>query len=184
MVGSWHSLLQLLKQKNPYLTNTHCINHRLALASSSLIEEIPYLIEYIEVLSDIHSFFNKSAKRTAMLKEGQLIFDEDELRMVRLCPTRWLSLRTCVDHVLRGMQSVVLALNEESMNKKLTLYERNRIALLSESVCTYKFIGVTYFLHDILGITENLCKMFQKEECCINQRVIWTLALKLTWRLQ
>jgi hypothetical protein len=70
--------LQKLKQKNPFVTNTHCINHRLALASSDLLEQIPYLVEYVEIISDIHNFFSKSARRNLTLKENQIILDEDE----------------------------------------------------------------------------------------------------------
>jgi hypothetical protein len=111
IIGVRQSLLQKLKQKNPFVTNTHCINHRLALASSDLLEQIPYLVEYVEIISDIHNFFSKSAKRNLTLKENQII------HMIRHCPTRWLSLYNCVDHVLRCLQSIVITLHEEVNNK-------------------------------------------------------------------
>jgi hypothetical protein len=86
MLGSRNSLLQSLKAKNPFITNTHCTNHRLALASSQLIDQLPYLLEDVELMSDIHNFFSRSASRNQLLKENQINMDEDELRMVRICP--------------------------------------------------------------------------------------------------
>jgi hypothetical protein len=176
MVGSRMSLLQLLKDRNPFITNVHCINHRLALASRSLIEQIPYLVEYFQIVSDIHNFFSKSSKRCSMLKEFQSTFDEDELRMVRLCPTRWLSLHSCVDHILRGIQSINVALMEEASNKKLAPYERKRLVILMDTICSYKFLATTHFLKDILSLTTMLCKEFQKENCNINDSHTYLMA--------
>jgi hypothetical protein len=59
-------------------------------------------------------------------------------------------------------------LHDETRKKHLSSYEKKRIDALADSICTYKFIGVTHYLHDILSVTAVLCQQFQAENCSLH----------------
>ena len=64
MIGRNRGVSTQLKALNPALINIHCICHRLALAAGA----ITYLNKVQEILGSLFSFYNKSAVRTAGLK--------------------------------------------------------------------------------------------------------------------
>ena len=111
----------------------------------------------------MYSFFSRSSKRSTLLKEAQHELCEEDLRLVRLCPTRWLSLHACVDKLLRSLQSIVHVLESERTSAK-SKDERKRIDALIEKIQSYKFVGVTHYLADILSSTATLCRQFQAED--------------------
>jgi len=88
MTGTSNGFISLLGIFSPYIFNVHCINHRLALAASDVNIDLPYLVEYIELFSDISSFLRKSTKRTHLLKQYQLTLEEPEVKILKMCPTR------------------------------------------------------------------------------------------------
>jgi hypothetical protein len=61
--------------------------------------------------------------------------------------------------------------NEEDANKgrgdKKKGSNNIKSKTLLENICNYKFIAVTYFLSDILSLTTNLCKIFQRDDICL-----------------
>ena len=74
---------------NPFLITTHCIAHRLNLASHSAFETCPELTRFEETIKNIHSFFSYSPKRYSELEHFQLSNDEPILKLGSLCETRW-----------------------------------------------------------------------------------------------
>jgi hypothetical protein len=179
IAGTDTGVISKIKEKNKFIFNIHCISHRLALATSDIRKYLPYLVEYIETLEDVHNYFSRSAKRAIRLAEMQADLDEETLRMVKMCPTRWLSLHQASDRMRKSLQSIVHIvqedyLAEEEVNKKKKRESskkeqpESKLKTLLDSICNYKFIAITYFLSDILSLTTRLCKEFQKDDVSLS----------------
>jgi len=166
MTGYRKGVFAFLKKENPYIILQHCANHRLALAHSDTGKEVKYLKEYIDIINDTYAFFSKSPRRNILLKKFQHEVMEPELNVLRLCPTRWLSLSQCVRNIRKMFQSLVLSFDEEinSEDHGLTEASKEKYEAVYFQICEYKFIAFTYFLLDILGIVDKLCYELQADE--------------------
>ena len=63
MTGRKRGLVQQLKAENPTILATHCISHRLALASGQAADCVPYLLKYQEIVNSIYKYFENSPKK-------------------------------------------------------------------------------------------------------------------------
>ena len=158
MVGLHTGLVTRFKEKNPFLLNVHCWLHRIALAHKDVTKDIQYLKDFKELICDLHSYFAKSSVKSKLLRDHQIIWDEDDIRILTMCETRWLSLYRCVLNLQRSITSVLMVLDsdlETSRGKKLkdkseenkyyTKYER-----ILEEMLTFRFMAFMNFLSDIL----------------------------------
>ena len=71
MTGNKKGVLACFRNDNPFLTNLHCANHRLAFTGGDTTKTIEFLREYIVDINSIYKFFSKSAKRNCLLKKYQ-----------------------------------------------------------------------------------------------------------------
>jgi len=122
LTGYRKGVFSHLLKSNPFLILRHCANHRLALASADTKNDVKYINEYVDNISDIYSFFSRSARRNILLKKFQAETLEPELHVLKMCPTRWLSLSNCVKNMSKMLQSVVLTFDGElnSNDDKMT----------------------------------------------------------------
>ena len=166
LTGYRNGVYSHLIKSNPFLILRHCANHRLALAHTDTKSDVKYINEYVDIIADIYSFFSRSARRNILLKKFQAETLEPELHVLKMCPTRWLSLSNCVKNISRMLQSLVLTFDEElnSTDITMTAESRKRYEDTFVKVCEYKFIAMTFFLLIILGIIDKLCLSLQSDE--------------------
>lgn len=63
MVGRHNGVVTRMKDTIPGLLSSHCISHRLALASGSAADSVPYLIKYQDIVNAIYKYFGNSPKK-------------------------------------------------------------------------------------------------------------------------
>lgn len=98
MFGSNNSVVTKLKAAIPELFTMKCICHSLSLATSAASKELPDAVE--SLLSNIYNYMKNSSKRQINFELQQKILEVDPHKILKVCPTRWLSLNACVDRVL------------------------------------------------------------------------------------
>ena len=158
MTGCRSGLTTRLKQLNPYLVATHCIAHRLALASSQAAHTVPFLRRYQEIFDALFKYFHYSSNHLSKLKAIQRVLNEAELTMKVISDTRWLSFHGAVSAVLECLGSLNTCLVENSS-------ERGNPAAsgLLKAIARFDFIATTHFLVDALTIVNILSLTFQKK---------------------
>ena len=166
MTGFQSGAIAYFRALNPFIQHVHCISHRLALANNYIQKKIPYLNDYVEIICDVYGFFSKSSIRNYSLKDCELEYNEPELKVIRLCPTRWLSLYNCVLNLSKIMNSVLDVFEIEMAKDKKT---SNTYRPLYDEILTYKFQAFTHFLLDILAHTHSVTKLFQTEDLDISE---------------
>ena len=96
MVGRRNGVSTRLKENVPHLISIHCVAHRLALASVTAAECVPYISLYSSILKDIYNYLAHSSNRRAELEFWQSVYDDCTLTMKSPSPTRWLSMHNSV----------------------------------------------------------------------------------------
>ena len=125
-----------LKQLNPQMLSIHCINHRLALATSQAASSIPYLLRFQEILTSIYKFYHYSANRQAGLAEIQAVFHDPVLKFKEPKAVRWLSHAMAINAVKRSLPAHLTSLERESSERS------DPTALGLATLCrTYMFIA-------------------------------------------
>ncbi|CAB5392051.1 unnamed protein product [Rhizophagus irregularis] len=69
MTGIRNGVATQLKKLNNFITSTHCVAHRLHLASEEAANETPYFAHYKTIIKGIYSYFSNSYKRMYELKK-------------------------------------------------------------------------------------------------------------------
>ncbi|CAB5367410.1 unnamed protein product [Rhizophagus irregularis] len=69
MTGIRNGVATQLKKLNNFITSTHCVAHRLHLASEEAANETPYFTHYKTIIKGIYSYFSNSYKRMYELKK-------------------------------------------------------------------------------------------------------------------
>jgi len=113
MVGLNKGVNAHFRTINPFLLNVHCWLHRLALANKDIMKDLDYLKEFKGIICDLYTFFKRSSINSQKLREQQIIFDEKEVKLLRLCEVRWLSLYRCVINLQKSMRSIMMVLDNE-----------------------------------------------------------------------
>ena len=147
-------LVQQLKAENPTILATHCISHRLALASGQAADSVQYLLKYQEIVNSIYKYFENSPKNMSRLEKIQSILSSTgaSLRFKQVFHTRWLSFEGSVRAVCDNYSPLVSVLSED---------QGARAQGLLKCISNYKFLYVSHFLADILKPLSILCKGFQ-----------------------
>ena len=161
MIGIRKGMVSYFKELKPFMINVHCISHRLALANEKIKAKIPYLIDFIDIIADIYAFFCKSSIRNEELREFQKLFNEEELQILRMCETRWLSLYNCVVNLSKIMNSLLKVLETEMAKDNKT---SKQYKPLYNQILTYQFQCFMNFLLDILSTVTKITKKFQKDK--------------------
>ncbi|CAB5362550.1 unnamed protein product [Rhizophagus irregularis] len=91
MTGIRNGVATQLKKLNNFITSTHCVAHRLHLASEEAANETPYFAHYKTIIKGIYSYFSNSYKRMYELKKIKEDMEVSDLTILNVCDTRWLS---------------------------------------------------------------------------------------------
>lgn len=155
MLGQRTGVAARLKKYNSYLTENHCIVHRLHLASQDAAEQVAYFKTYDTLVKEIYLYFSSSYKRLLTLKMVQHNLEEPELVLLNIISTRWLSFSNVIHNFHQCLESIKGALLEEAANNQ-------QAASLLASI-NQEFEIATMFLADYFFIIGKLIRIFQSD---------------------
>ena len=96
MVGKHNSVLSRVKNAQPKVFSQGCVCHLANLCLLAGVQSLP-----IDVDDFFVDLYYKSAKRKDEYHEFQTFVGVKELKIIKHCTTRWLSLERCIQRVLR-----------------------------------------------------------------------------------
>ncbi|XP_067935430.1 zinc finger protein 862-like [Watersipora subatra] len=99
MKGHRNGVIAKMRAVNPQIVDVGCICHMANLAVGKSLNEALFNVD--ELICDMVSHFKNSTKRMEKLREFQEFVGVEQQRLLKHCPTRWLSLRKCVERVLK-----------------------------------------------------------------------------------
>ncbi|XP_045208611.2 uncharacterized protein LOC123560483 [Mercenaria mercenaria] len=99
MVGKHNSVLSRIREKQPGVYDLGCLCHVANTCLSYGLKQLPSAVE--ELLIDVYYHFLHSSKRKEEYKEFQQFTVTDAAKILKHCPTRWLSLDRCVRRTLQ-----------------------------------------------------------------------------------
>ncbi|XP_071168230.1 zinc finger protein 862-like [Mytilus edulis] len=158
MTGIRSGVTTKFSEQNPFIIKTHCIAHRLALASSQAANSINYLKKYQGTLNEVYKYYHHSCKHMSELKAMATIFDKAEKRFQEVFSTRWLSFEGSVSSLLHNFDILIgcLLVDEEGGN----IVAGGLVRFIS----TYEFLAVSHFMGDVMGIVCRVSRVFQRED--------------------
>ena len=89
MIGRRNSVLSKSKEKSPHIYSVGCPSHLVNICAKAAYKELTYNPELLVI--DIYYYFEKSSKRREDLKEFKDFCNVAQQRVMKHCPTRWLS---------------------------------------------------------------------------------------------
>ncbi|CAG8849186.1 14335_t:CDS:2, partial [Gigaspora margarita] len=159
-----------LKNRHPFLTEHHCISHRLALASKDAAEQTSYFETYDETVRQLYSYFSRSYSRLHALRMIQNTLNEPNLDILQVIKTRWLSLSNVVNNLYQIINSVISALLEDASKGQKTAQQ------LHNSIDD-DFLIATHFLADILSQLRRLSLIFQANYVSVSEVIMQVNAI-------
>ena len=98
------------------MLSTHCIAHRLALASGQAADSVPYLKQYQPYVNTIYKYYHYSPKHSTTLQHMQIILQTVEKKFHQVFHTRWFSFDGAVQGHLNSLNPLISALIDDSYN--------------------------------------------------------------------
>jgi hypothetical protein len=160
MLGHRNGVAARLKRSNPFITENHCIAHRLHLAGEDAVDQVPYFKKYDKTLKNIYRYFSSLYKRLLNLKLIQNTLEEPELVLLKIISTRWLSFSNVIKNFHQILESVKGALLDDAAH--------NNTALELLSTIDEEFEIVTMFLADFFFILNKLIQSFQSDNVTLS----------------
>jgi hypothetical protein len=109
LTGNKQGVITKIKQAiSPYIISTHCIAHRLQLAtklSDTSVSEQKWFVSIIHVL---FTHFSKSVLRSNLLAQIQTDIGAKILKLIEPSATRWLALSEAVNRVILNLEVLML----------------------------------------------------------------------------
>ena len=156
MKGERNGVTTKMKRENPFLITTHCIAHRLALASGKAADSVPYLKKYQQYVNTIYKYFHYSPKHSRALEQMQAILNVAERKFQQVFHTRWPSFDGAVQAILFNYDPLVSALIGDAQSDPIAKG-------VLKFITTYLFVASTHLLSDVLPTLSRLSKLFQKQ---------------------
>ncbi|GBC38625.2 zinc finger protein 862-like [Rhizophagus irregularis DAOM 181602=DAOM 197198] len=113
MTGIRNGVATQLKKLNNFITSTHCVAHRLHLASEEAANETPYFAHYKTIIKGIYSYFSNSYKRMYELKKIKEDMEVSDLTILNVCDTRWLSWSNVINNFHQIIEPIQKALQRD-----------------------------------------------------------------------
>ncbi|CAB5389461.1 unnamed protein product [Rhizophagus irregularis] len=123
--------------------------------------EVQYFKKYEATCKELYSYFSGSYKRMLNLKMIQESNDDLQLAILNIINTRWLSLSNVVKNLYQILDSIIDALNFDSLHAG-DQRDRDRAKKLLELVDS-KFKTSTMYMADLTYLLTILCKTFQRD---------------------
>ncbi|XP_077581558.1 zinc finger BED domain-containing protein 5-like [Stigmatopora nigra] len=160
MIGRKDSVLSRLKGQNPNIFNVGCICHLSSLCIKSGVKLLPFKVD--DFLVDIFYFFQHSHKRLQDFKEFQDFTETDQERILKHCPTRWLSLGKVVKRVLNQYDALKSYFTSHDDVEK-----PGKVKTISNRLNDPMTELVLHFLNFIIPHLDAFNTIFQGEKCMI-----------------
>ena len=119
MIGKHNSVLSRVKAKQPGVFSQGCVCHLANLCLLQGIKSLP--IDVDDFFVNLFYYFDKSFKRKEQLHEFQEFTGTKQLKILKHCKTRWLSLERSVKRVLQQWQALHAYLIENQKILKISL---------------------------------------------------------------
>ena len=156
MMGKEKGVVSRFKKAIPYLVNSHCAAHKLALASSKAANDVPYLVKYQEIVNSIYQYFKQSPKHQLQATITQNLLSEKNLKYKQVFGTRWLSFHNSVSAILKTFDSLITTLESDANVIKVV-----KAAGLVKLIAKFQFVATSHFLMDVLAILNRTCLTLQ-----------------------
>ena len=174
MIGHRNGVSALLKQVAPWIIATHCVDHRLALATAQAADEIPYVKKFKAILGQLYRFYSYSGVCMAGLKEIQDVLNDPRLKLTEVKDVRWLFHERAVSNLRRCLPSVIASLEREASER----HDAQALGL-ARFVRKYEFVANLLMLSDSLPPLASLSHAMQREDldkCLVKPLVTDTIA--------
>ena len=110
MIGRHNSVYSRVKQKQSKVFSIGCVCHLASLCLAAGIKALPLDDFFV----DLYYFFDKSAKRKEEFREFQSFVGVKELKIIKHCPTRWLSLERVIKRLLQQWDALYAYFDKEA----------------------------------------------------------------------
>ena len=157
MTGCHNGVAVRLARRQPLLTSTHCVAHRLALAASQAGDDVQYISNTFKpTLQQLFYFYENSAVRMAGLKAIEQLLHTKDLKLKKSADTRWLSVDNACQTLVKVLPAVMTSLESEAEERGQALAHG-----LCKVVKQFKFIATLYMMCDVLPVVSHLSRIFQ-----------------------
>ena len=114
MIGAHNSFASRCKAQNADIYVLGCPRHLAHISASTANDAFVEIsgINVKDLLIDLYYWFEKNTKRKGVLVEYMEFCDQDYMKILKHCSTRWLSLEWCVEQCLKkfaGLKSYFLS---------------------------------------------------------------------------
>jgi len=111
----------------------HCYD----LALEAALQKLPS--NFISFVRNIHSYFQHSPQRQALLNERQSVSQKPILKLKKYADTRWLSLGNCIERLLKVWDDLIsyfehLQTRKSNENEFLTLLKQNEFKMKTKII--------------------------------------------------
>ncbi len=162
MTGVHKGVATQFKNLVKHLVTTHCMAHRLQLASEKAAHSVPYIVKYIAVLNQFAKALKFSPKFTRCLEESKLLNDVRARKIKQIFFTHWLSFSDSVQALAGCIGPVISALQSTAMERDTS--GRAVLHGVLDQIATVKFVFMTHFLADVVGVLGLLSRSLQNED--------------------
>ncbi|CAI7833557.1 unnamed protein product [Closterium sp. NIES-53] len=159
MTGTSNGVVARLRQRNPYLVSCHCIAHRKeALAAKDAAEKVTEFNIIDQAVRNVAEKLSRSSKWHRRFEHLQEYICETNLELQGIHDVQWLSRGEAVKRFVKVLSATIVLLHDF----KHALYE---------TVTSFKFHFMLFFLADILAVLNELNAKFQKQQ--VTCGVLW-----------
>ncbi|CAG4942601.1 unnamed protein product [Parnassius apollo] len=156
MVGEHCSVFALLKKDLPHIALVKCSCHMIHLSSSKACLKLPRNVE--DFLRSVGAHFSRSSQRQLKFREFQEFFQVEIHKILTPAQTRWLSLKACIDRVLKQYTPLKAYLTETVFSDPSKTTEEMLITMNNQFTVVY-----LEFMSYVLALVTKFNVLFQSE---------------------
>ncbi|KAA6339211.1 MAG: hypothetical protein EZS28_052629, partial [Streblomastix strix] len=159
MIGCHHSMTSKMKELFAFIIIIHCIAHRLNLAALDALKgiQLQHLRTTEAVTQQLWHYFAASSLHAAIFAQIHCVNEDEQVKLKRLVPTRWLSCYDSVTATIIELTSIWIALNQIWIERR----DSSAKGLLYQTM-KKKFIMSLYILKNVLFHIKRLSLVFQQ----------------------
>ena len=161
MSGSKTGVQTRLREKQPGIVYTHCVAHRLELATLDSLKFDSYLEKFDETINNIFKFYFYSPTRRKELRDLSVIFNEEFKQLGLMKNIRWLASRTrALKYFSNNYKILIYDLETKSYGQSDTAKKARGYA---DFLKQPKFLFYLHFFQDLVEVLRPLSLYFQRE---------------------
>ena len=150
MSGSKTGVQTRLREKQPGIVYTHCVAHRLELATLDSLKFDSYLEKFDETINNIFKFYFYSPTRRKELRDLSVIFNEEFKQLGLMKNIRWLASRTrALKYFSNNYKILIYDLETKSYGQSDTAKKARGYA---DFLKQPKFLFYLHFFQDLVEV--------------------------------